>query len=177
LDSKTRSEIDEFSTSGFIGVKKDGEDITLVVPDSKNVISSVTSDSCLDISKSFGWKVERRSVSLAYQFLDHKLTSQIKYEELPEFNEVLAAGTAAALVPIKSITRNTRNETFSYIPADSEEPGPICIKLLTTLKGIQAGKIKDTFGWNSKVEEVDIKKYTTGETTNGVNGKSVDALP
>jgi branched-chain amino acid aminotransferase len=45
------------------------------------------------------------------------------------------------------------------------------------LKGIQAGKIKDTFGWNSKVEEVDIKKYTTGETTNGVNGKSVDALP
>jgi branched-chain amino acid aminotransferase len=63
LDSKTRSEIDEFSTSGFIGVKKDGEDITLVVPDSKNVISSVTSDSVLDIAKSFGWKTERRSVS------------------------------------------------------------------------------------------------------------------
>ncbi|KAE9381262.1 branched-chain amino acid aminotransferase II [Stipitochalara longipes BDJ] len=162
LDSKTRSEIDEFSTSGFIGVKKDGEDITLVVPDSKNVISSVTSDSCLDIAKSFGWKVERRS---------------IKYEELPSFSEVLAAGTAAALVPIKSITRNSRNETFSYIPADSEEPGPICVKLLTTLKGIQAGKIKDTFGWNSKVEEVDIKKYTAAETTNGVNGESVDALP
>jgi branched-chain amino acid aminotransferase len=64
LDSKTRSEIDEFSTSGFIGVKKDGEDITLVVPDSKNVISSVTSDSVLDIAKSFGWKTERRSVSV-----------------------------------------------------------------------------------------------------------------
>jgi branched-chain amino acid aminotransferase len=63
LDSKTRSEIDEFSTSGFIGVKKDGEDITLVVPDSKNVISSVTSDSVLDIAKSFGWKTEHRSVS------------------------------------------------------------------------------------------------------------------
>ena len=63
LDSKTRSEIDEFSTSGFIGVKNDGEDITLVVPDSKNVISSVTSDSVLDIAKSFGWKTERRSVS------------------------------------------------------------------------------------------------------------------
>lgn len=26
---------------------------------------------------------------------------QIKYEELPNFSEVLAAGTAAALVPIK----------------------------------------------------------------------------
>jgi branched-chain amino acid aminotransferase len=106
-----------------------------------------------------------------------QLTFQIKYEELPSFSEVLAAGTAAALVPIQSITRNSRNETFSYIPADSEEPGPICIKLLTTLKGVQAGKIKDTFGWNSKVEQVDVKKYTPGETTNGVNGKSVDALP
>jgi branched-chain amino acid aminotransferase len=63
LDSKTRSEIEEFSTSGFIGVKKDGEDITLVVPDSKNVISSITLDSCLDIAKSFGWKTERRCVS------------------------------------------------------------------------------------------------------------------
>lgn len=102
---------------------------------------------------------------------------QIKYEELPSFSEVLAAGTAAALVPIKSITRNSRGDTFSYIAADSEEPGPICLKLLTTLKGIQAGKIKDTFGWNSKVEEVDVKKYAAGEQTNGVNGKSVDALP
>lgn len=164
LDSKTRSEIDEFSTSGFIGVKKDGEDITLVVPDSKNVIQSVTSDSVLDIARSFGWKTECRS---------------IKYEELPSFSEVFAAGTAAALVPIRSITRNSRNETSIYISADSEDPGPVCTKLLTTLKGIQAGKIKDTFGWNSKVEFVDIKKYSTeaGESTNGVNGSSVDRLP
>ncbi|KAF4635208.1 hypothetical protein G7Y89_g2880 [Cudoniella acicularis] len=164
LDSKTRTEIDEFSTSGFIGVKKEGDDVTLVVPDSKCVIKSVTSDSCLEIGKSKGWKVEQRS---------------IKYEELPSFTEVLAAGTAAALVPIKSITRNSRNETTSYIPEDSEEPGPICIQLLTTLKGIQLGKIKDTFGWNTKVEQVDIKKYTSGETngTNGVHRGSIDSLP
>jgi branched-chain amino acid aminotransferase len=64
LDSQTRSEIDEFSTSGFIGVKKDGDNVTLVVPDSKNVIASVTSDSILEIGKSFGWKTEVRSVRL-----------------------------------------------------------------------------------------------------------------
>lgn len=63
LDSKTRSEIDEFSTSGFIGVKKEGDSVTLVVPDSKCVIKSVTSDSCLRIAESKGWKVEERSVS------------------------------------------------------------------------------------------------------------------
>ncbi len=184
LDSKTRTEIDEFSTSGFIGVKKDGDNITLVVPDSKNVIASVTSDSCLEIARSLGWKTEVRSVrspfpalprlTLAESALIH---SQIKYEELPSFSEVLAAGTAAALVPIKSITRNSRNETFTYIPADSEEPGPICVKLLSTLKGIQAGKLKDTFGWNMKVEPVDIKKYSETESTNGVNGQNVDQLP
>jgi branched-chain amino acid aminotransferase len=50
---------------------------------------------------------------------------------------------------------------------------------LTTLKGIQAGKIKDTFGWNRKVKFADVKKYSVeaGETTNGLNGSSVDQLP
>ena len=65
LDSKTRTEIDEFSTSGFIGIKGDaaeGKDVTLVVPDSKNVINSVTSDSAFKIAKSWGWKVEKRPV-------------------------------------------------------------------------------------------------------------------
>lgn len=62
LDSQTRSVIDEFSTSGFIGIKQNGDDITLVVPDSKNVIKSVTSDSAFELAKSFGWKVECRPV-------------------------------------------------------------------------------------------------------------------
>ena len=67
LDSKTRTEIDEFSTSGFIGIKKEGDgdgdgDYSLVVPDSKNIIKSVTSESVLELAKSFGWKTERRSV-------------------------------------------------------------------------------------------------------------------
>ena len=89
----------------------------------------------------------------------------------------MAAGTAAALVPIRSITRLSDNKTTSYLPESSEEPGPACLKLLTTLKGIQLGKIKDTFGWNSKVEGVDIKKYGAGEQANGVNDENVDQLP
>lgn len=67
LDSRTRSEIDEFSTSGFIGVKSDAADKdqkVVVVPDSKNVIKSVTSESICEIAKSFGWKVEQRAVSI-----------------------------------------------------------------------------------------------------------------
>jgi branched-chain amino acid aminotransferase len=79
-------------------------------------------------------------------------------------------------VPIKSITRKSRSETSEYIAADSEEPGPICVKLLTTLKGVQSGKIQDTFGWNSKVEQVDLKKYTAAGETNGQSA-AIDKLP
>lgn len=66
LDSKERRWVDEFSTSGFVGVKGDGEgETTVVVPDSKNVIKSVTSDSVCRLAESFGWKVECRPVSLS----------------------------------------------------------------------------------------------------------------
>jgi branched-chain amino acid aminotransferase len=63
LDSRTRTVIDEFSTSGFVGVKREGEQYTVVVPDSKNAIESVTSDSVCEIAKSFGWKFECRPIT------------------------------------------------------------------------------------------------------------------
>jgi branched-chain amino acid aminotransferase len=64
LDSKTRTVVDEFSTSGFVGAHvKSEDDVTIVVPDSKNVIKSVTSESVCQIAKSFGWKVDVRPVS------------------------------------------------------------------------------------------------------------------
>ncbi len=69
LDSATRTEIDEFSTSGLVGAKKaeDGS-VTLVVPDSSSIINSVTSDSCLAVARSLGWTVEKRSVSEQVRF-------------------------------------------------------------------------------------------------------------
>ena len=165
LDSSTRTEIDEFSTSGFIGIRKISEQYTMVVPDSKNVIKSVTLDSACELAKSFGWKLEKRA---------------IKYEELPEFDEVMAAGTAAALVPIKSITMQSRGAKFEY-QGGGDEPGPCYIKLLTTLKGIQQGKIEDKFGWLEYVEEAKrfangMNGHTNGEVTNGVDS-TVDELP
>lgn len=63
LDSATHSEVDEFSTSGFLGALVDGDNVTIVVPDSNNVIKSVTSESVQRIAQTFGWKVEQRSVS------------------------------------------------------------------------------------------------------------------
>ncbi|RDA95931.1 hypothetical protein CP533_5891 [Ophiocordyceps camponoti-saundersi (nom. inval.)] len=179
LDSARHEEVDEFSTSGFIGVLKGGDDdddddVTLVVPDSNCAIDSVTSDSVLVIGRSFGWKTERRTVL---------------YTELPCFSEVIAAGTAAALVPIRSITRRLKkgllpagprvssssssssssgdggegavgggeafSETVTYIPDEQEDAGPVCLRLLTRLKAIQVGKVADEFGWRVVVEEAD----------------------
>ena len=89
----------------------------------------------------------------------------------------MAAGTAAALVPIKSITMRSRNDKFTY-KAASEKPGPACIKILDTLKGIQTGKIEDSFGWLEKVEEAKKGDYgAEGENTNGVGHDMVDKLP
>jgi branched-chain amino acid aminotransferase len=83
------------------------------------------------------------------------------------------------LVPIRSITRRSRSDKTKYIADGSEEPGPVFTKLITTLKGIQLGKIEGPTGWCVPVIEVDIKKYSTTENSNGVNGinGNVDKLP
>lgn len=160
LDSKTRTVVDEFSTSGFVGVREDQNHYTLVVPDSKNVIKSVTSESVYDIAKSLGWKVERRPIT---------------YDELPDFSEIMAVGTAAALVPIKSITVKSKDEKFTY-GAGTKEPGLACATLSATLKGIQQGLIEDKSNWLEYVEEV--KDLSSKALSNGVedaDGTSVSA--
>ena len=75
LDSKTRSVVDEFSTSAFIGVKKNGDKVKLVASGSKNVIKSVTGDSVLRIAESFGWETETREVRMDKTAIhNHQLT-------------------------------------------------------------------------------------------------------
>ncbi|KAH6995852.1 aminotransferase [Ilyonectria sp. MPI-CAGE-AT-0026] len=162
LDSARHEEVDEFSTSGFIGALKNGDDVTLVVPDSKCVIDSVTSSSIQDLARSFGWKVEKRP---------------IKYRELKDFHEVMAAGTAAALVPIRSITRRHEEveDVVNYIPASQEEAGPICTKLLTTLQSIQLGKLDDPFNWRFTVSEADKNVAGVSSGSNG-DAQTVDQM-
>lgn len=168
LDSATRSVVDEFSTSGFIGVlgSPDKGDVTIVVPDSTEIIQSVTSDSVCDIARSLGWKAEKRA---------------IHYDEFKNFTEVMAAGTAAALVPIKSITAKSKGAKFTY-QGEGDEPGPVCVKLLEQLKGIQQGKVEDKFNWTVTVKEPGaygfegVVSQGQGEKTNGVP-KVVDKLP
>lgn len=71
LDSKTGEDIDEFSTSGFMGVRTKIEagkpdQVVLVVPKSDNIINSVTSDSLMAIGKDLGYQVEHRTVFISF---------------------------------------------------------------------------------------------------------------
>jgi branched-chain amino acid aminotransferase len=110
----------------------------------------------------------------------------------------MAAGTAAALVPIRSIERRVAPdstgsisaavkkhprlsidddaERVTYIEDSQEDAGPICLKLLSQLKGIQLGKVDDEFGWNVKVTEQDGTSIEgRPQATNG-NGQTIDQM-
>jgi branched-chain amino acid aminotransferase len=153
LDAQTRTCIEEFSTSGFIGIKKVGENVIVVVPDSKNIVQSITSDSCLALAESFGWKVEKR---------------EIPWSECKFFDEVIAVGTAASLLPIRLLARESTGEKFVY----GATTGECTQRLSAALRNIMRGKIEDSFGWVDTVKEEDLLHETaTGfEVKSEVNG-------
>ena len=65
LDAKTQTNVEEFSTSNFYGVKlgagPKGEDL-YVTPNSPAVLPSITNKSLMQLAESLGMKVERREV-------------------------------------------------------------------------------------------------------------------
>lgn len=125
-------------------------------------------------------------------------SQQIKYSELPQFSEVMAAGTAAALVPIRSISRRfdpsspasissavkqhprlsteDKLEKVTYIQESQEDAGPICLRLLSQLQGIQLGKVKDEFNWCAQVTEADGQKASGAPKTTNGNSQTVDQM-
>lgn len=90
----------------------------------------------------------------------------------------MAAGTAASLVPIKSITMRSRGLDVKY-QGGGDKPGPVIVKLLEQLKGIQQGKVKDTFGWVEKVSAYQAGKdyEQDGVDAKGPNDDAPSQLP
>ncbi|KAK8109023.1 hypothetical protein PG984_014824 [Apiospora sp. TS-2023a] len=137
LDSATRTCVEEFSTSGFLGHKKetpgDGKH-TLVVPKTDNAIASATSDTMTRVAALQGWTVEHRDVP---------------FSSIGELDEVVAVGTAAAAVPVKSLVRLSTNEKFAFPGSDKAEAK--LLELSRLVAGIQRGHAEDTEGWNWEV--------------------------
>ncbi|OGV58208.1 MAG: branched chain amino acid aminotransferase [Lentisphaerae bacterium GWF2_52_8] len=123
LDSKTHEYVEEFGTSNFIGITKDG---VYVTPDSQSILGSITNKSLMQIAKDLGIPVERRAV--------HK-------DELGDFAEIGACGTAVVITPVRRITIG--DKTYNY----GEACGPILRRLYEEVQGIQYGERIDRHSW------------------------------
>lgn len=132
VDSKTRSTIDEFGSSNFFGIKGD----KYITPLSDNVLPSVTNKTLQEVAKDLGMTVEKRKVPV---------------EELSEFEEVGACGTAVVITPICKIdvkpilAESEVSQSYRFSP--DGEVGPVCTKLYKRFTGIQHGELPDTHGW------------------------------
>ena len=125
LDAKSHTYIEEFATSNFLGITKDG---TYVTPDSHSVLPSVTNMTLRQIATDLGMKVEVRP---------------IPFTELPSFAEIAACGTAVVVTPVWEITRGDQVIRVS----DPDTCGPVLQKLYDQVQGIQYGVLPDTHNW------------------------------
>ncbi len=126
LDAKEKKYIDECGPANFFAIKNN----TYITPESHSILPSITNMSLMTLAKDMGMKVEKRPVLV---------------EELEEFEEVGACGTAAVITPIGKIVDNDADKTYLY--GDGNNPGPVTTKLYERLIGIQYGDIEDKFGW------------------------------
>lgn len=129
LDPATHTTIDEVGAANFFAVTHDN---VLVTPKSSSILPSITKRSILYIAEHMlGMKVEERPC---------------KIDNLDEFKEAGACGTAAIITPIKAITHNDKRHQFG-----DGTVGPTIKKLYDTLLGIYYGDIEAPEGWMYKV--------------------------
>jgi branched-chain amino acid aminotransferase len=65
-----------------------------------------------------------------------------------KFDEIAAAGTAAVITPVRSVTYHVNEtETTKVEIGNGKTAGPAFIELMTNLTGIHSGDVEDTFGW------------------------------
>jgi branched-chain amino acid aminotransferase len=126
LDAKEKKYIDECGPANFFGIKNN----TYITPDSPTILPSITNMSLQALALEIGMKVEKRPVPL---------------EEIAEFDEVGACGTAAVISPIKKIVDPDTGITYEY--CKDGKPGPVSVRLYDKLTSIQYGDEPDPFGW------------------------------
>ncbi len=130
LDPLTHSKIDEVGAANFFGITHDN---VLVTPKSSSILPSITKRSILYIAEHMlGLKVEEREC-----FIDN----------IDEFREAGACGTAAIITPLKAITHKGKRHQFG-----NGEVGDVVRKLYDTLVGLYYGDIEAPEGWIREVK-------------------------
>ncbi|MEQ8196595.1 MAG: branched-chain amino acid aminotransferase [Clostridiaceae bacterium] len=131
LDPATHTKIEEVGSANFFGITNDNKFVTPVSP---SILPSITKYSLLHVAKEYlGLDTEERDVLI---------------NNLDEFKEAGACGTAAVITPIGGIEYKGKLHVFH----SETEVGPITKELYETLYGIQLGDIKAPEGWIFEVE-------------------------
>ncbi len=131
LDPATHTKIEEVGAANFFGITKDNKFIT---PKSPSILPSITKYSLLHIAKEYlKMEVEERDVLI---------------DNLDEFKEAGACGTAAVITPIGGIEYKGKLHVFH----SETEVGHITKKLYDTLYGIQFGEVEAPQGWIVEVK-------------------------
>ncbi len=130
LDPKNHEYVEEFGTSNFIAITRDG---VYATPDSGSVLPSIINKSLIQLAGDLDIPVEVRPI--------HK-------SELPEFAEVGGCGTAVVITPVGKIFY--KNEVYDYGTAGM---GPVLKKLYQTMVGLQYGEIPDDHHWMVDVDK------------------------
>lgn len=126
LDPFTHTKIEEVGAANFFGITKDNKFVT---PASPSILPSITKYSLMEIAKTYmNLEVEERDVLI---------------DNLDEFIEAGACGTAAVITPIGGIDHKGELHVFH----SETEVGPIIRKIYDTLCGIQMGDVEGPEGW------------------------------
>jgi branched-chain amino acid aminotransferase len=131
LDAREKKYIDEAGPANFFGIKGN----TYVTPKSVSILPSITNMSLRTLAEEMGMIIEQRHVPV---------------EELAEFEEVGACGTAAVISPLCKIQDRDSGHEYNY--CKDGKAGPISTKLYNKLKAIQEGLEPDTHGWITIVD-------------------------
>jgi len=131
LDAKEKKFIDEAGPANFFGIKGN----KYITPKSHSILPSITNMSLQQLARDAGMEVEVRPVPV---------------EELAEFDEVGACGTAAVISPICSIIDLNGEKVYKY--CKEGKAGPYSAMLYKKLTGIQMGEEPDPYGWCTIVD-------------------------
>lgn len=130
LDPATHTKIEEVGAANFFGITHDNKFIT---PKSPSILPSITKYSLMHIAKEYlKMEVEERDVLI---------------DNISEFKEAGACGTAAVISPIGGIEHKGELHVFY----SETEVGPVTKELYNTLCGIQLGDIEAPEGWTVEV--------------------------
>lgn len=131
LDPATHTKVEEVGSANFFGITKENKFVT---PKSPSILPSITKRSLLWLAENrLGLEVEEGDVYV---------------DELDQFVEAGAMGTAAVIAPISSITYG--DKVIQY--TSDTEVGPITKKLYAELVGIQNGDVEAPENWVQKVD-------------------------